>query len=181
MCPEVTLFTQWPPQSDELSQRLRWGGHTWSGSRLEMVSQEFVETAFKTSCSLNPFFLLSLFLFFLPSLRTNKAFFKHHLYAKVVMLIIVVLAEGKSNQMTKSPCSPRPYHLWGETNALYGGPVVKNPPANAGNTGSIPGVGGFHIPWSSQARVPQLLKPSHPEPVLHTGKSHHGEKPAHCS
>ena len=119
MCPEVTLFTQWPPQSDELSQRLRWGGHTWSGSRLEMVSQEFVETTFKTSCSLNPFFLLSLFLFFLPSLRTNKAFFKHHLYAKVVMLIIVVLAEGKSNQMTKSPCSPRPYHLWGETNALF--------------------------------------------------------------
>ena len=28
------------------------------------------------------------------------------------------------------------------------GPVVKNPPANAGDTGSIPGPGGSHRPWS---------------------------------
>ena len=27
-----------------------------------------------------------------------------------------------------------------------GGPVVKNPPANAGDTGSIPGLGRFHMP-----------------------------------
>ena len=27
-----------------------------------------------------------------------------------------------------------------------GGPVVKNPPANAGDTGSIPGPGGSHVP-----------------------------------
>ena len=27
-----------------------------------------------------------------------------------------------------------------------GGPVVKNPPANAGDTGSIPGLGRFRIP-----------------------------------
>ena len=26
------------------------------------------------------------------------------------------------------------------------GPVVKNPPANAGDTGSIPGPGRFHVP-----------------------------------
>ena len=26
-----------------------------------------------------------------------------------------------------------------------GDPVVKNPPANAGDTGSIPGLGGFHM------------------------------------
>ena len=30
-----------------------------------------------------------------------------------------------------------------------GGSVVKNPPANAGNTGSIPGPGRFHMLWSS--------------------------------
>ena len=30
-----------------------------------------------------------------------------------------------------------------------GGPVVKNPPANAGDTGSIPGRGRFHMPWSN--------------------------------
>ena len=36
------------------------------------------------------------------------------------------------------------------------GPVVKNPPANAGDTGSIPGPGRSHIP-GSKARAPQLL------------------------
>ena len=30
-----------------------------------------------------------------------------------------------------------------------GGSVVKNPPANAGNTGSIPGPGRFHMLWNS--------------------------------
>ena len=35
----------------------------------------------------------------------------------------------------------------------------KNPPANAGNMGSIPGPGRFHMPWSNQAHVSQLLKP----------------------
>ena len=30
-----------------------------------------------------------------------------------------------------------------------GGPVVQNPPANAGDTGLIPDLGGFHLPWSS--------------------------------
>ena len=29
---------------------------------------------------------------------------------------------------------------------LTGGPVVKNPPANAGGTGSIPGAGRSHMP-----------------------------------
>ena len=27
--------------------------------------------------------------------------------------------------------------------------VDKNPPANAGDTGLIPGLGKFHMPWSS--------------------------------
>ena len=30
-----------------------------------------------------------------------------------------------------------------------GGAVIKNPPANAGDTGSIPGLGGSQMPWSS--------------------------------
>ena len=29
-----------------------------------------------------------------------------------------------------------------------GGTVVKNPPANAGDTGSSPGLGGSHMPWN---------------------------------
>ena len=35
--------------------------------------------------------------------------------------------------------------------------MVKNPPANAGDTGSSPGLGRSHIPWSNWAREPQLL------------------------
>ena len=38
-------------------------------------------------------------------------------------------------------------------------PVVRNPPANAGDMGSIPGQGRSHMPQSDYARVPQLLSP----------------------
>ena len=38
-----------------------------------------------------------------------------------------------------------------------GGAVVENLPANAGNTGSSPGLGGSHMPQSGWARKPQLL------------------------
>ena len=38
-----------------------------------------------------------------------------------------------------------------------GGAVVKNPPANAGDTGSIPGPGRPHMPRSNKALAPQLL------------------------
>ena len=38
-----------------------------------------------------------------------------------------------------------------------GGAVVRNPPANAGDTGSSPGPGRSHMPWNNSARAPQLL------------------------
>ena len=38
-----------------------------------------------------------------------------------------------------------------------GGAVVGNLPANAGDTGSSPGLGGSHMPRSNWAREPQLL------------------------
>ena len=38
-----------------------------------------------------------------------------------------------------------------------GGAVVGSLPANAGDTGSSPGLGGSHMPRSNWARVPQLL------------------------
>ena len=38
-----------------------------------------------------------------------------------------------------------------------GGAVVRNPPANAGDTGSSPGLGRSHMPRSNWAREPQLL------------------------
>ena len=41
-----------------------------------------------------------------------------------------------------------------------GGTVDKNLPVNAGDMGSIPGPGRFHMPGSNWARVSQLLSPS---------------------
>ena len=35
--------------------------------------------------------------------------------------------------------------------------MVKNPPANTGDTGSSPGPGRSHMPQSNEARAPQLL------------------------
>ena len=40
-----------------------------------------------------------------------------------------------------------------------GGTVVKNPPANAGDTASSPDRGRSHMPRSNYARAPQLLSP----------------------
>ena len=37
------------------------------------------------------------------------------------------------------------------------GAVVKNPPANAGDTDLSPGPGRSHMPESNEARAPQLL------------------------
>ena len=38
-----------------------------------------------------------------------------------------------------------------------GGTVVENLPANAGDTGSSPGLVGSHMPWSSWVCEPQML------------------------
>ena len=43
--------------------------------------------------------------------------------------------------------------MWG----FPGGAVVENLPANAGDTGSGPGLGRSHMPRSNWAREPQLL------------------------
>ena len=43
------------------------------------------------------------------------------------------------------------------TSGFPGGAVVENLPANAGDAGSSPGLGGSHMPRSSWARGPQLL------------------------
>ena len=38
--------------------------------------------------------------------------------------------------------------------ALPCGPVVKNLPAKTGDTGLIPGLGGFHLPWGNKSCAP---------------------------
>ena len=52
--------------------------------------------------------------------------------------------------MVKFYCIKR---WWG----FPGGAVVENLPANAGDMGSSPGLGGSHMPQSGWAREPQLL------------------------
>ena len=60
-----------------------------------------------------------------------------------------------------------------------GCPTVKNLPAGAGDTGSIPGPGRSHMAQGSWLHVPQVQKPTHLEPELHNERSHHNEKPSH--
>ena len=44
-----------------------------------------------------------------------------------------------------------------EIEGFPGGSLVKNLPANAGDTGLSPCPGRSHMPWSNEARAPQLL------------------------
>ena len=69
------------------------------------------------------------------------------------------------------------------------GSVVKNPPANAGDTGSIPDPGRSHMLWGNQAGVQQPLswcpraqgtktaEPTHPRAWLCDKRSHCNEEP----
>ena len=54
----------------------------------------------------------------------------------------------------------------------------KNLPANAGDSGSIPGLRGSHMPLSNQACTTTECAL---EPMLHNERSHRNEKPEHCS
>ena len=56
-------------------------------------------------------------------------------------------------KLTCSFCPLKNVNNWG----FPGGAVVENLPANAGDTGSSPGLGGSHVPQSSWARESQLL------------------------
>ena len=60
-----------------------------------------------------------------------------------------------------------------------GGAVVKNPPANARNMGSIPGPGRAHMPQSNWARLPWLLslRTATTEACAPTGRAPQQEKP----
>ena len=61
--------------------------------------------------------------------------------------------------------------LWQKNlNLDLGGPVVKNPPVNAGDTGSIPGPGRSQMPRCNSAYAPRPLSLAL-EPVGHTRES----------
>ena len=95
--------------------------------------------------------------------------------------ILFQKAQKCLTHVSKIPIQNRPLKLIFKKQDFPGGTVVKNPPANAGDTGSSPGPGRSHVPQSYWARVPQLLKPVRLEPVLHNKRSHRNEKPAHCN
>ena len=59
--------------------------------------------------------------------------------------------------------------------------MVKNPPANAGDMGSTPGLGRVHMLQGDLAHAPQVLKLACPKPILWNKRSHCGEKPAHSN
>ena len=65
-----------------------------------------------------------------------------------------------------------------------GGSVVKNPPTNAGDTGSIPGPGGSHMLRCATTIEPMLYslgtttEPMCLEPVLCNKRMYRNEKPA---
>ena len=64
-----------------------------------------------------------------------------------------------------------------ESKDFPGGPVVKNPPVNAGDTGSIPDPGSP----CHRATKPQLLSPHTLKPVLGNKRSRRDEKPRLCN
>ena len=57
-----------------------------------------------------------------------------------------------------------------EARGFPGGAVVKNPPADAGEKGSIPAPGKFYMPRGSEAQVPNACRPQ---------EKPHNEKPVH--
>ena len=59
--------------------------------------------------------------------------------------------------------------------------MVKNPSANAGDTGLIPSSERSHVLHSNQASVPRLLKLTHLGPLLHKERSYRNEKPGHSN
>ena len=65
------------------------------------------------------------------------------------------LLNDKSSLSGKGPVSCRQQER--QRGAFPGGSVVTNPPADAGDTASIPGPRGSHTLWSSGAPVLQLM------------------------
>ena len=84
------------------------------------------------------------------------------LQARTLEWVAMSFSRGSSQprspslQVGSSPSEPpgKPINkMWG----CPSGPVVKNPPANAGDTGSISYPGRSHMPRSNEVHAPQLL------------------------
>ena len=71
------------------------------------------------------------------------------------------------------------FQLKSSCGGFPGGTVVESLPANSGDTGSSPGLGGFHMLRSSQAREPQLLSLC-VWSLCSAAGGRDSERPAHC-
>ena len=60
-----------------------------------------------------------------------------------------------------------------------GGTVDKNPPASAGDKGSVPGPRRSHMPRSNWSPHAATTQPVCLEPMLHNKRNHRSEKPVH--
>ena len=97
----------------------------------------------------------------------------------------VYRCEGKHSISIPSPphvlCSNQSKVLFAD---LPGGAVVKNLPADSGDTGSSPGPGRSHMQRSNQAREPQLLSLHAITTEAHASRARALQQrvaPAHCS
>ena len=62
-----------------------------------------------------------------------------------VCVCVCVCAKGHGQQVVERVELKIVMNLW----SFPGGSVVKNPPANAGDMGSVPDPGRSHMPWNS--------------------------------
>ena len=62
-----------------------------------------------------------------------------------------------------------------------GGAVVKNPPANAGDTDSSPGPGRSHMLQSNKACEPQLFSPCATTSEARAPRAHAPQEEKHCN
>ena len=58
---------------------------------------------------------------------------------------------GCSKSSSKGKVHMMNSYIKKQERGFLGGTVVENLPANAGDTGSSPGLGGSHMPWSNWA------------------------------
>ena len=88
--------------------------------------------------------------------QSHMLAFLHLILAKRPRSDVVSFSEGCWAVVPVVTLSERIPHLKRLHQNVPGGPVVKNLPANAGDTGLIPGWGRSHLLWSSWAHVPRL-------------------------
>ena len=91
------------------------------------------------------------------------------------MFIAALFAMAKTWKPPKCPSTEEWIKkMWG----FPGGAAVENLPANAGDTGSSPGLGRSHMPRSGWAREPQLLS-LRVWSLCSATRDRDGERPAH--